>query len=146
MDKKPRRSGIDPLDAAARSDLMRRIRSRNTAPERRIAQLLRSMRFKFTANVSSLPGTPDFLLVRHKTVVFVHGCFWHSHSCRRGKSMPTSRRDFWQKKKQNNAARDRRSRAALRRLGFSIVQVWQCELTRPHVIRARINRVVDARH
>ena len=100
------------------------------------------MRYSFTSHDASLPGTPDFVLLRHRLAIFVHGCFWHAHSCRRGQSMPTTRRAFWRRKKDTNVARDRRATTALRRLGYRVLVVWECKLTNPHRLAFAIRAAV----
>jgi len=129
---------MDRLSIKQRSDVMRKIRSAGTRPERLIMAVLHSMRFRFTANDLTLPGTPDFVLTRHKLAIFVHGCFWHRHSCRRGRSTPSTRRQFWEQKKRTNVVRDRRARAALRRLGFKVLTVWECQICDIDRVKARI--------
>src|SRR5437764_8796902 len=104
----------DRLSSSDRSALMSRVRARNTKPEQSVEALLRSLRYRFVRHVTALPGTPDFVLTRHRVVILVHGCFWHAHSCRRGKSIPRTRRSFWLGKKARNFMRDARVRRALR--------------------------------
>jgi len=128
----------DSLSDVQRSALMALIRSKNTLPERLVAALLCSMRYRFASHDATLPGTPDFVLTRHKLAIFVHGCFWHAHSCRRGRSMPVTRRDFWEGKKKANVVRDRRAKASLRRLGFRVLTIWECQLRDENSIRASI--------
>src|SRR5258706_480530 len=111
-----------------RSEMMARVRSKGTRPEVAVLSIIRAARFQVSQHVRSLPGTPDFLLPRRRLAIFVHGCFWHAHSCRRGRSMPAVRRAFWQAKKAANRARDRRSTAALRRLGYRVLVLWECQL------------------
>lgn len=134
----------DRLSADERSALMSRIRSRDTGPERDVATLLTSLRYRFVRHDANLPGTPDFILARHRVAILVHGCFWHAHSCKRGRSVPCARRTFWLDKKTRNAIRDVSVRRALRRRGYSIVVVWECMLRKPHVIRSRIRAAVAA--
>lgn len=133
---------MDHLSAEQRSDVMRKIRSKGTRPEAMVAAILRSKRYRFAEHNAKLPGTPDFVLTRHKLAIFVHGCFWHSHSCRRGRSMPATRRAFWHDKKKVNVARDRRSKAALRRLGFRVLVIWECELSNEARVVASIQAAV----
>src|SRR5580698_828784 len=104
---------------------MRKIRSKDTSPEQTVANHLRSMRFRFIMNDTTLPGKPDFRLIRHKIVVFVHGCFWHRHSCRRGRSQPKTRRAFWMGKLEANRRRDRRTIRELRSQGWHVLILWE---------------------
>ena len=133
---------MDRLSPTQRRRLMARVKSKGTRPEREIATLLCSLRYHFSSHDASLPGTPDFVLNRHKLAIFVHGCFWHAHSCRRGQSMPTTRRTFWRRKKDTNVARDRRATTALRRLGYRVLVVWECKLTNPPRLALAIRAAV----
>lgn len=119
---------MDTLTRRERSALMAKVKARGTRPESIVADMLLTARYRFTRHDADLPGTPDFVLPRRRLVIFVHGCFWHAHSCRRGRSMPTTRRPFWEVKKKANQTRDRRSRAALRRLGYRVLVLWECRL------------------
>src|SRR5689334_19619411 len=107
---------------------MSRIRGTGTRPEELVEAILRSLRYRFVSHEPSLPGKPDFVLTRRKVAIFVHGCFWHAHSCRRGRSIPGTRTAFWQRKKDANVKRDRRAVSALRRLGFRVIVLWECKL------------------
>lgn len=95
---------------------MASIRGRHTTPERKVRIILRKLRVRFSAHDMQLPGTPDFVLREQATVVFVHGCFWHRHSCARG-TIPKTRKEFWQRKLEENRKRDSRQRVLLRKMG-----------------------------
>jgi len=108
---------------------MARVPNRNTRPEVLLRSLLHRTGFRFRLHVTELPGTPDVVLPKRRTVIFVNGCFWHHHArCRRA-AYPATRIKFWQTKIARNVARDRHARLALRRLGWRVITVWQCELT-----------------
>jgi len=117
---------------------MGKIRSKGTAPERQVAEILRGLRYRFVMHDIKLPGTPDFVLVHRKLVIFVHGCFWHCHNCRRGRSQPATRADFWDRKRAMNVQRDRRATRALRQLGYSVLILWECRLWDTDAIKSRI--------
>ncbi|MGV8898708.1 MAG: very short patch repair endonuclease [Burkholderiaceae bacterium] len=106
---------------------MRAIRSKNTAPELLIRQLLFSLGFRFRLHVKNLPGTPDIVLPKYRTVIFVHGCFWHGHDCHLF-TLPQTRRDFWQAKIDANRQRDLGSQDMLIRAGWRVLSVWECAL------------------
>lgn len=127
----------DRLSPEVRSRLMSRIRSRDTGPERAVRSILHGLGFRFRLHRRDLPGTPDIVLPGRGMVVFVHGCFWHGHRCKVGK-MPKSRIDYWGPKIEANQARDRRKSAKLRRLGWSVVTVYECELKQPERLAARL--------
>ncbi|MDX7952875.1 very short patch repair endonuclease [Lichenihabitans sp. Uapishka_5] len=117
-------SGL-PTDPA-RSALMRRIRRKGTAPELLVAGALRSLGLFYRKNVSGLPGTPDFVNRRQGWTIFVQGCYWHHHRCKRG-TVPTRNQGFWIKKFASNRRRDARNVRELRRKGLRVLLVWECE-------------------
>ena len=106
---------------------MAAVRSADTMPERAVRRILHKLGLRFRLHQRALPGTPDIVLTRHKTVVFVHGCFWHGHNCPRGK-VPSTRTEFWLPKLQRNSERDRTNVALLREFGWRVLIVWECEL------------------
>lgn len=106
---------------------MSRIKSRDTKPELIVRSLLHRQGFRFRLHDRSLPGTPDIVLKKHKTVIFVHGCFWHQHKGCKYAAMPKTRREFWRQKLAGNVTRDRRNRKALEKLGWRVLVVWECE-------------------
>lgn len=113
-----------------RSSNMRAVRSGDTKPELMVRKLLHAMGFRFRLRRVDLPGKPDIVLPRYQTVVFVHGCFWHRHTCKRA-SMPKTRTEFWEAKLAGNVVRDRRVADELRALGWQVVVVWECETRSP---------------
>ena len=121
--------GNDLLTKARRSWNMGRIRGKNTSPELVVRRLLHRMGYRFRLHVKTLPGKPDIVLPKYKTVIFVHGCFWHRHKGCKNCTTPTNRREFWLEKLTGNAARDKVHRRALRKLGWKSVIVWECELS-----------------
>lgn len=123
------------LSRAARSELMSRVRQSGTAPELAVRSALHKAGLRFRVNVRKLPGSPDLVLPRFDTVVFVHGCFWHRHSGCKLATTPASHSDYWQAKFDANVKRDRRKTLALRALGWRVLIVWQCEVTPPRLSR-----------
>ena len=119
---------------------MAAIRSANTKPEMRVRSALHGMGFRFRLHRKDLPGKPDIVLPKHRTAVFVHGCFWHCHSCRYGRVQPATRAEFWAAKRAGNVARDKANAAALRRLGWRVVVLWECEVKTDEAARARLER------
>ena len=118
----------DTLSAERRSWNMSRISGRNTAPEIRMRSLLHRAGFRFRLHAAGLPGKPDIVLRRYKTVVFVHGCFWHRHGGCRKATTPSTRQDFWQSKFNATIERDRRNTFELNAMGWRVITVWECEL------------------
>ena len=110
-----------------RSMNMSRIRSTNSKPEEIVRKYLFSKGFRYRKNVKKLPGCPDIVLPKYKTVIFVNGCFWHKHDCPRF-IWPSSNQDYWIPKIQRNIERDRLNAAELQKKGWHIITVWECEL------------------
>lgn len=143
----------DVLTPQQRSATMAAVRGKNTSCEIAVRRLLRSLGFRYGLHKSSLPGKPDIVLSSRRTVIFVHGCFWHLHTCRQGKNAPTTNVDYWTSKRLRNAARDRRTRLTLRAGGWRVLTVWECWLRRPQFLmdklrtflRANDARTADAR-
>jgi DNA mismatch endonuclease (patch repair protein) len=119
---------MDRLSKQRRSWNMSRIRGKHTIPEKVVRSLLHRLGFRFRLHTKSLPGRPDIVLAKYKTVVFVHGCFWHRHRGCKNSTTPTNRRDFWLAKLEGNAARDKLHRSALQKLGWRVLVVWECEI------------------
>ena len=135
----------DTLTPAKRSWNMSRIRSRDTAPEKAVRSLLHRLGFRFRLQAQRLPGKPDIVLARHRTAVFVHGCFWHRHPGCRDATTPGTRTAWWLAKFERNVARDTAVRAALRAAGWRVVVVWECELRDPVRLAARLRRLLRLR-
>ena len=107
---------------------MSKVTGKDTTPEIIVRRYLFSLGFRFRKNVSELPGKPDIVLPKYKTVVFVNGCFWHGHRNCKKASLPRSNRDFWEQKILRNTSRDRAQKRALKKMGYRVLVVWQCEL------------------
>lgn len=137
----------DTLSPERRSWNMSRIRGRNTGPEVALRSLLHLAGFRFRLHDRTLPGKPDIVLKRHKTVIFVHGCFWHRHAGCRNATMPSSRTEFWSDKFHATVERDERKAKALRALGWNVITVWECDIAkRPEVVVSDIeNEIRQAR-
>jgi DNA mismatch endonuclease (patch repair protein) len=118
---------VDSLTPAERSDRMSRIRGTDTVPELTVRRYLHSRGFRYRLHVSYLPGKPDLVLPRYSVAIFVHGCFWHAHSCQKGR-VPATHSSFWGQKFCTNRARDARNARALRRMGWRVLTVWECNL------------------
>ena len=113
-----------------RSHVMSRILSRDTIPEHQARKILTSMGYRYRLNVKDLPGKPDIVLRKYNAVIFVHGCFWHLHyGCRDG-TIPKSRTDYWREKLYKNKARDARYMRDLRKKGWKVLRLWECEIER----------------
>lgn len=119
------RSNRPPL---TRSEVMARVKGKNTEPERAVRSLLQSLGYRFRLHRKDLPGSPDIVLPGRRAVIFVHGCFWHGHGCKRGCRSTKANVDYWTMKLAGNVARDARTRAELEALGWRVLVVWECEV------------------
>jgi len=113
--------------AEQRSRNMAAIRGKNTKPEIRVRSVLHALGYRFRLHRKDLPGKPDIVLSGIHTVIFVHGCFWHSHDCRYGRVIPATRSEFWREKRGRTVERDLRKARALDELGWRVLTVWECE-------------------
>jgi len=111
-----------------RSAVMRRVKGRNTSPEMKVRRALTTLGARYRLHRKDLPGNPDVVMPGRRLAIFVHGCFWHGHDCARGARVPQQNRDYWVAKVARNAARDAKSREALRALGWRVETIWECEL------------------
>ena len=129
-----------------RSKNMSHIRSKNSKPEEIVRKYLFSQGFRYRKNDKRLPGKPDIVLPKYKTVIFVNGCFWHKHDCNRF-VWPTSNEDYWRPKILGNVARDQRNYEQLREMGWKVLVVWECELkkeTKEEVLDALVAMLNDS--
>lgn len=117
----------DTVDPQTRSRIMALVRSRGTSPELFVRRGLHAAGFRFRLHSRVLPGKPDLVLPKYKTAVFVNGCFWHKHGCKRSR-MPASNTTYWETKISRNVARDKATHAALRRLGWRCFVIWECQI------------------
>ena len=124
--------------------MMSGIRGKNTKPEILIRRALFSAGFRFRLHRRDLPGVPDVVLPGHKVALFVHGCFWHRHAGCALARLPKSRLDFWLPKLTANAERDARNLRALRRLGWGVMTIWECQARDTARLANRIRRFLDA--
>ena len=111
-----------------RSRNMSAIKSKNTKPEIAVRRLLHSMGYRFRLHRKDLPGSPDIVLPKYKTVIFVHGCFWHRHENCKYATTPKTRKEFWEKKFRENINRDNLNQANLSLKGWKIIIIWECQL------------------
>lgn len=117
----------DVFSPEQRSAVMRAVKSRDTAPEKKVRRAAHALGLRFLLNRADLPGKPDLVFPAKRTALFVHGCFWHGHDCARGARMPQNNRDYWQAKISRNMARDKTSLAELKELGWKPRVIWECQ-------------------
>lgn len=137
MAEAPSRSPSTAPTSAARSYLMSRVKGRDTKPEMIVRRLLRQMGYRFRLQAKELPGRPDIVPRPRRKAIFVHGCFWHRHGCRKT-TMPKSNVAFWEAKFNRNLERDRRALSDLKRLGWESLVVWECETYRGDALQDRL--------
>ncbi|HEY1562643.1 MAG TPA: DNA mismatch endonuclease Vsr [Caulobacteraceae bacterium] len=127
----------DVYPPAKRSEVMRRVKGRDTSAELNVRRLVWSLGGRYRLNRSDLPGKPDLVLPGRRLAIFVHGCFWHGHDCRRGARTPKANRAYWEQKIARNQARDVVVRAALEDADWRVETVWECQLRDRAALEAR---------
>mgnify|MGYP003802609533 CR=1 FL=1 len=132
---------VDRISEEQRSWNMSRIKSKNTKPEMVVRSLLHKMGFRFRLHVKDLPGKPDIVLPKYKTVIFVNGCFWHQHEgCKRA-TIPKSNQEYWLTKLDMNVQKDQQIQVALIEMKWKIMIVWECELKRLDEIMEKLSGI-----
>ena len=118
---------VDVHTKKQRSYNMSRIRCKNTKPEIIVRSIVHRMGYRYSLHRKDLPGKPDLVLVKHRKVIFVHGCFWHMHRCRYGRVIPKTNKKFWKIKREGNVDRDKRNLRKLRKEGWKVLVIWECQ-------------------
>ena len=132
----------DVFEPAKRSAVMRAVKSADTGPERAVRAVVRELGFarRYRLNGAHLPGKPDLVFTSMRKLVFVHGCFWHGHACKRGARLPAANASYWSAKIERNRSRDGASLTALAELGWSALTIWECELAEREGLAKRLSR------
>lgn len=131
---------VDPT----RSRIMRAVGQKHTAPEMRVRRALHALGYRFRVQRRDLPGSPDIVLPKYKTAIFVHGCFWHRHPGCNKATTPKTRIEFWKEKFDSNVARDQVKETALREMGWQVLVVWECETKSADALAAKLTSVIIA--
>jgi DNA mismatch endonuclease (patch repair protein) len=118
---------MDKWSEETRSKMMAKVKNKNTSPELIVRRFLYGAGFRYRLHNKGLPGSPDIVLPKYNTVIFIHGCFWHGHTCNKGKR-PTTRIEFWNQKLDKNIERDQQSQTLLKESGWRVITVWECQL------------------
>jgi DNA mismatch endonuclease (patch repair protein) len=134
----------DRFTPSQRSAVMRAVKGAGTGPERTVRALVWGLGGRYRLNRGDLPGKPDIVLPGRRLALFVHGCFWHGHSCVRGDRPPAANADYWRAKIARNRARDEAARTALQELGWRVEIVWECELKDLSRLRERLGSILAA--
>lgn len=132
---------MDVHDKKTRSYNMSRIKGKNTKPEELVRKYLFAQGFRYRKNDKRLPGSPDVVLPKYKTVIFVNGCFWHGHAGCKYFVWPQNNADFWKEKIQSNTTRDEKNYSKLDEMGWNIIVIWECEL-KPKMRDASLSRLL----
>jgi DNA mismatch endonuclease (patch repair protein) len=133
---------MDRVRKSVRSKIMAAVRTRDTGAEKAVRSIVHGLGYRYSLNRSDLPGKPDLAFVARKKAIFVHGCFWHGHSCRYGR-LPKSRLHYWGPKIVANKARDRRNVRGLKGAGWSVMVVWQCQLKKKEAMKVRLGSFLN---
>lgn len=142
----PAGEATDVFTPAERSAVMRRVKGKDTAPERLVRKLLTGMGVRYRLNRRDLPGSPDLALGPRKLAIFVHGCFWHGHDCRRGARQPKQNADYWRGKVARNRVRDEEAQAKLAALGWTSLTLWECDLKDEAATAQRLREALGLPH
>ena len=129
----------DVLTPQQRSFNMSRIRSCDTRPEMVVRSIVHRLGFRYRLHKKDLPGKPDLVLVRHRKIIDVHGCFFHMHHCPYGRVVPATNAEFWRTKRESNAERDRRNVNLLKKDGWQILIVWECQTRQPDILEKTLS-------
>lgn len=129
---------MDKLTPEKRSANMSRIRSKGMKPELAVRSIAHRLGFRFRLHAKDLPGKPDLVFRSRRKAIFVHGCFWHCHSCKEGQREPKSNIDYWRQKIARNRARDELHQRALEEMGWQSLAIWECEIKRPEDVATRV--------
>lgn len=130
----------DIVTLEARSRMMSSIKSKHTTPELIVRSCAHGLGLRFRLHCRHLPGKPDLVFPRHKTVVFVHGCFWHHHDCKRA-TIPKTNDEFWLKKFTENKSRDKEKTAQLENFGWRVIEIWECETKHRETLKQRLQEL-----
>lgn len=133
---------MDHVTQSQRSAIMSRVQSKNTLPEMKIRKALHKLGVRYRLHQKGLPGSPDIVMRSRKRVIFVHGCFWHRHGCRRS-TIPKTNVDFWLAKFQRNVERDQQNVVQLTSMGWTVDVIWQCEAIQPNVLDAKLVEIAE---
>ena len=134
---------MDKLSQERRSANMRAVKGRDTQPEMVVRRLAHRLGYRFRLHRADLPGKPDLAFPGRRAVIFIHGCFWHGHDCKKGTLRPEANADFWEVKLNRNVERDREQLAQLENAGWRALVIWQCELKDAANLAARLSQFLD---
>lgn len=135
---------IDVFPSKKRSWIMRRVRGENTSPELKVRSLIYHLGYRYRLHRKDLPGKPDLVFSSRKKIIFVHGCFWHGHSCVRGHRIPKTNSEYWINKIQRNTDRDLKHQSDLKAMGWDVLVIWECEINDPETVTEKIDEFLSS--
>ena len=136
---------MDKISKKHRSWNMSQIPNKNTAPEKIVRSILHKLGYRFRLHRKDLPGSPDIVLPKHRTVIFVHGCYWHRHEGCKYAYNPKTRKAFWQNKFNENINRDKNTKKSLQRLGWRVIIIWECQSKNTNSLILLLNKSLNKR-
>jgi DNA mismatch endonuclease (patch repair protein) len=134
---------MDIYSQKKRSEIMSKISGKDTKPEILVRKFLFSKGFRYRVNDKQYPGSPDIVLPKFKTAIFIHGCFWHGHPGCKASRLPETRKEFWEKKINDTKLRDKRKTGALEKMGWNTIVIWQCEITNTENRQKRMESLLE---
>lgn len=137
---------MDTLTPEQRSERMSRIRNKDSKPEMTVRRLVHKMGYRYRLHRRDLPGTPDLVFAKRGKIIFVHGCFWHRHETCKLTRWPKSKLDFWRPKLEENRRRDETAQRSLRKMGWSALVIWECQLRDVGRLETKIRTFLGGRH
>lgn len=133
---------MDIVSVKKRSEIMSKVRSRDTKPEMFVRKIVSSLGFRYRLHNRNLPGKPDLSNATRKKAIFVHGCFWHRHANCKMASVPASNKEYWKEKFRRNKLRDQAALDALKKMGWRPLVVWECEIRQPEKLKRKLEKYV----
>jgi len=137
--------GVDTFSKEKRSQIMRRVKSKGTTPEKAVRKIINNLGIRCRLNQAAMPGKPDITLAKMKVAVFVNGCFWHRHKNCKEASMPETNIDYWTKKFHKNVIRDKENIYKIKEGGWKAIVVWECETKNEKCLENRLRTILSAR-
>ena len=134
----------DVFTKSKRSQIMALVRSKDTSPELIVRSTLHRLGYRFSLSSNKLPGKPDIVLSRFHKLIFVHGCFWHQHKGCKASERPSSNSEYWNKKLDRNVARDKRNIATLRKSGWDVLIIWECQIRRKTTLLKKLEKFIKS--
>lgn len=133
------------MTSAERSNVMRAVKGQNTKPELAIRKMAHGLGYRYRLHRKDLPGKPDIVFTARRKIIFVHGCFWHGHICKRGRRLPKSNTDYWIPKLRRNVERDKQNIQALTSDGWDVLIIWECETKELAKVERRIVKFLEVK-